>query len=125
MIFRLLLLFSLALAVAGCSRPSLPGVYETQGDTAKFRMTLTLFEDGTAKLVTNAKLGSEALDRNVAVTMSIPDGKWESRDRTLAVHGPSGDGKPTAIAFAIQPNGDLIWAQNGARFARTKTATIR
>jgi hypothetical protein len=122
---RRVFLLGLALALAGCSRNSLPGVYETQGDTTKFKMTLTLLENGTAKLATHAKLGSEDLDRNVAATMTIPAGKWETRQRTLAVHGNRGDGKPMAMGFAIQPNGDLIWTENGARFTRSTGISVR
>lgn len=119
MILRVLLVFAFALISNGCSRKNFPGVYETQGDTSKFKMTLVLEPNGTAKFTTHSQLGNPQLDQSVSTLMAMPSGKWESRENTVAVVGTRGDGKQAAFAFVRQPNGDLVWTENGARFRRT------
>jgi hypothetical protein len=109
-----------ALIFAGCSRPSVNGLYQSVGSEDKFRMSLEVADGGRAKVTTRANLGSAELDRAVESTMSIADGRWTKDGGTLLVTGTQADGKPVTYRFAVQENGDVVWEKNGARLVKAR-----
>jgi hypothetical protein len=118
--------FLFAIALAGCSRPSPAGVYETVGNTAadeaRFKMVLTLEPGGEAKLTANANLGDAQRSQAVASVMSVPSGRWTLEKNVITLTGTrGGDGKPVTYHFAVHESGDLMWTENApARFHKRK-----
>src|SRR5215211_669273 len=109
-----------ALILAGCSKPSVNGVYQSVGSEDKFRMTLEVADGGRAKFATRSNLGNLDLDRAVESTMSIADGRWTREGQNLLVAGTQPDGKSATYRFLVQGNGDLVWEKNGARLIKAK-----
>lgn len=106
------------LALTACSRHSVEGVYQTTGSVDKFRISLELRAGGAAALATRSNLGNPTLDQSVQSVMAISNGHWVAEKGVVLVQGVRGDGKNVTERFAIQENGDLVWALNGARFVR-------
>src|SRR5687768_12586366 len=105
---KLIVTLLLTVIVAGCSRPSVAGLYQSVGSEDKFRMSLEVADGGRAKFTTRANLGSAELNRAVESSMSVADGQWKKEAATLLVAGMQGDGKSVTYRFAIQENGDLV-----------------
>src|SRR4051812_29723538 len=105
-------------ALFACSRSSPAGAYETHGSDDKFKMGLELRDNGTGQFVTRSNVGDPRVDRAAEALMTITDGRWSRDGQQLVLTGKRGDGKVATFKFAIQENGDLIWTENGARFAK-------
>jgi hypothetical protein len=122
MTIRLVLFIATLLVAAGCGRSpaNVAGSYQTVGSEDKFRMGLALAADGQGKFATRANLGDPKLDRAVEATMTIPSGRWVLEKGDVVLTGTRPDGKTVTHRFFIQENGDLIWKENGARFAKAK-----
>lgn len=114
-----LLVLCLALMLVGCGR-SPGGLYQSVGSEDKFRMTLDLSRNGTAKFTTRSNLGNPELDRSVEAAMSLTSAKWSQDGANLIVTGVAKDGKSSSYRFVTQQNGDLIWDKNGARLVKAK-----
>ncbi len=114
-------LFALLLLVllAGCGRPSAVGIYRTVGSEDKFLMILEIRSGGIAKLTTRSNLGRPDLDQAVQATMSFDNAKWIQEGEAIVVSGAISEGKPMVYRFERQPNGELRWDKNGARFVKS------
>src|SRR5262245_38385642 len=110
----------LALLFAGCSKPSIAGLYQSVGSEDKFRMTLEVADGSRAKFVTRANLGKAEMDRAIEASMSINDARWSKEGAVLVVAGPQAEGKTAIYRFLIQANGDLVWDMNGARLVKVR-----